>query len=83
MTDIIGVDHVCLGTDTKMTPSYNPRGNPPRPGERTNDAWQNQKAGFYFAVVAALLQTGFTKDEIKKIGGGNFLRIFNAATSVH
>jgi len=83
MTDITGVDYVCLGTDTKMTPSYNPRGNPPRPGERTNDAWQNQKAGFYFAVVAALLQTGFTKDEIKKIGGGNFLRIFNAATSVH
>jgi len=83
MTDITGVDYVCLGTDTKMTPSYNPRGNPPRPGERTNDAWQNQKAGFYFSVVAALLQTGFTKDEIEKIGGGNFLRIFNTATSVH
>ncbi|HET7001088.1 MAG TPA: membrane dipeptidase [Puia sp.] len=83
MTDVIGVDHVCIGTDTKMTPSYNPRGNPPRPGERTNDAWQNQKVGFYYAVVAALLKTGFTEDEIGKIGGGNFLRIFQAATAGH
>lgn len=83
MTDVIGVDHVCIGTDTKMTPSYRPRGNSPRPGERTNDTWQNQKIGFYYTVVAALLQNGFSEAEIGKIGGGNFLRIFNAATSGH
>jgi len=83
MTDVIGVDHVCIGTDTKMTPSYSLRGNSARPGERSNEAWQDQKVGFYYAVVGALLKTGFTEDEIGKIGGGNFLRIFNVATLGH
>ncbi len=116
MADVVGVDHVCIGTDTKMTPSYRPPGtfNPPpdqnnpndhkdepskpgkgnnkesgdgrntnRIGERTNESWQDQKVGFYYAVVGALLKTGFTEDEIGKIGGGNFCRIFDEATSVH
>ena len=50
-----------------------------RVGERTNLAWQDQTAGFYYVVVDALLKTGFTQDEIGKIGGGNFLRIFGKA----
>jgi len=114
MVDVTGVDHVCMGTDTKMTPSYHPPGsfNPPqqdhpdnnprqtappdsthsknnfsgdknrgRMGERTNDAWQNQTGGFYYAVVDALLKTGFSEKGIAKIGGGNSCRIFQAATS--
>lgn len=99
MVDVVGIDHVCIGTDTKMTPSYRPpapqgnkdnrkdkngpaRGeNKPRVGERTNGAWQDQKEGFYYTVVDALLKTGFTEDEIGKFGGGNFCRIFDAATS--
>jgi hypothetical protein len=28
-----------------------------------------------------MLKTGFTPDEIGKIGGGNFLRIFDSVTS--
>ncbi|HLY69400.1 MAG TPA: membrane dipeptidase [Puia sp.] len=116
MADVIGVDHVCIGTDTKMTPSYRSPGhsnsqtgqnnasnrtddqshdgnnanhnmgdgkNPVRVGERTNEAWQNQQDGFYFAVVRAMLQTGFNEEDIRKIGGGNFCRIFEAATSGH
>ncbi|GAB4024676.1 dipeptidase [Spirosoma gilvum] len=112
MADIVGVDHVCIGTDTKLTPSYrspnagprpggpgpqpggNPQGGPPRDtndpgpnrprvGERTNDAWQDQKVGFYFAVVDALLKTGFTEAEIGKIGSGNFCRVFDTATTGH
>jgi len=100
IVDIVGVDHVCIGTDTKMTPSYRPGGNTGnqpnsrpdknnngqhrnRPGERTNEAWQDQKEGFYYAVVDAMLKTGFTEDEIGKIGGGNFCRIFDAATAGH
>jgi len=68
LVDVIAVDHVCIGTDTKLTqasprpggpPSGGPRpdGHPlggPRPGqqnarvgERTNQAWQDQTAGFY------------------------------------
>ncbi len=99
LVDVIGVDHVCLGTDTKLTqPSPRPNGPPPggprpggpgpggppgpqraRVGERTNLAWQDQTAGFYYVVVDAMLKNGFTADEIGKIGGGNFLRVFGEA----
>ncbi|MFT3935051.1 MAG: membrane dipeptidase [Chitinophagaceae bacterium] len=120
MVDIVGVDHVCIGTDTKLTQPYRspnnerpqpppgengkPGGPPPdggrprdnnnekqngpadgnknrgRVGERTNEAWLDQKVGFYYAVVDALLKTGFNEEEIAKIGGGNFCRVFDAAT---
>jgi membrane dipeptidase len=85
LVDVIGVDHVCLGTDTKLTqPSPRP-GRPgpgqqhPHAGERTNQAWEDQTAGFYYVVVDAMLKTGFTQDEVAKIGGGNFLRVFGEA----
>jgi membrane dipeptidase len=80
LVDVIGIDHVCIGTDTKLTP-----GRPPRPGgnDRTNQAWQDQKMGFYYAVVDAMLKTGFTADEIGKVGGGNFCRLFDASTAGH
>ncbi|MFT3822758.1 MAG: membrane dipeptidase [Chitinophagaceae bacterium] len=130
LVDIIGVDHVCIGTDTKLTPAYrspnatfgqrpggpapqqggnpppqgdrsaggpprdnnNPNGGPggggnrgggPRVGERTNEAWKDQKDGFYYVVVDALLKTGFNENEIAKIGGGNYCRVFDAATKGH
>ena len=87
LVDVIGVDHVCIGTDTKLTqPSPLPGGprpgqQPGRVGERTNLAWQDQTASFYYVVVGAMLKTGFTPDEIGKIGGGNFLRVFDRVTS--
>ena len=118
LVDVIGVDHVCIGTDTKLTPAYRSAGgfggakpqgslkpegggaekrpegasnnkpqngqgggqNRGRVGERTNEAWQDQKTGFYYAVVDALLKSGFNADEIGKIGGGNFCRMFGEAT---
>ncbi|MGI4865828.1 MAG: dipeptidase [Janthinobacterium lividum] len=113
LVDVIGIDHVGIGTDTKLTPPYRPAGGGgPRPGggpgdrpagpppaagqngpsdnknrgrvgERTNEAWADQKVGFYYAVVAAMLKTGFTEEEIGKVGGGNFCRIFDAATASH
>ena len=90
LVDVIGVDHVCIGTDTKLTqPSPRPGGPPPggprsgqqdaRIGERTDQAWQDQTAGFYYVVVDAMLRTGFTPDEIGEIGGGNFLRVLGEA----
>ena len=115
LVDVIGVEHVCIGTDTKLTqpsprpngpgPSGPPPGGPggsgpgtagrgrPRPdgfrpgqqharvGERTNQALADETAGFYYTVVDAMLKNGFTPDEIGKIGGGNFLRVFGLAVS--
>jgi len=114
LVDLIGVDHVCVGTDTKLTAAYhsskdfggptnnnapgsnatnkpeddkqhnkmfNPPANGKRVGERTNEVWAEQKNGFYYTVVDALLKTGFTEEEIGKIGGGNYCRVFDAATS--
>ena len=85
LVDVIGVDHVCIGTDTKLTQPFGGRGGGrpgqqnARVGERTNLAWQDQTAEFYYVVVDALLKTGFTADEIGTIGGRNFLRVFGAA----
>jgi membrane dipeptidase len=103
LVDVIGVEHVCIGTDTKLTqpsprpngpapsgpgPSGPPPGGPgpgqeqhPHVGERTNQAWQDETVGFYYVVVDAMLKTGFTPDEIGKIGGGNFLRVFDKVTT--
>jgi membrane dipeptidase len=112
LVEVIGVDHVCIGTDTKLTPpgaplngsfgggrgpgapgpgDSGPGGTPggrgfgargpqgPGGGGRTNTAWQGETDGFYFVVVDAMLKTGFSSDEIAKIGGGNFLRVFGEA----
>ncbi|MDH4460494.1 MAG: membrane dipeptidase [Flectobacillus sp.] len=89
MVDVVGIDHVCIGTDTKLTPSYRPpspnqnKNEKPKPriGERTNEAWKDQKTGFYYTVVDAMLKTGFSEDEIVKFGGSNFCRIFGVATA--
>ncbi len=77
-----------IATDINLTPP-GPRLNGPggptpgsqraRVGEGTNQAWQDETAGFYYVVVDAMLETGFTQDEIGKIGGGNFLRVFGEA----
>ncbi|MBO0951101.1 membrane dipeptidase [Fibrella forsythiae] len=93
VVDVVGIDHVCPGTDTKMTPTYRPGSNPTnqqgggqnreRVGERTNGAWPDQQVGFYYAVVDSLLKTGFTDTEIGKIGSGNFCRLFDSATAGH
>ena len=102
LVDVIGVDHVCIGTDTKLTqPTLRPAGPPPdgprpgspgdpspgfRPGqkhsqigERTNLAWADRTAGFYYVVVDAMVKTGFSRDEIGRIGGANYLRILGEA----
>lgn len=89
MIDVVGIDHVCIGTDTKMAKPYTPNNatnvskQNERVGERTNGAWQNQTEGFYYAVVGEMLKAGFLEAEIAKVGGGNFCRIFDAATVIH
>ncbi len=89
MVDVVGADHVCIGTDTKMAKPYMPitatndAKKNERIGERTNGAWENQTEGFYYTVVGEMLKADFTEGEIAKIGGGNFCSVFDAATVGH
>ncbi len=78
MTDVVGTEHVCIGTDTKMAPQSNSNDHF---GNKTNQSWENTNEGFYYSVVDAMLKTGFTEKEITQIGGGNLCRIFEEATT--
>lgn len=73
MSDAIGIDHVGMGTDTDLLSS--------RAGSGTNEAWAGLSGGFFPAVVREMIAEGFTTDEIIKIGGGNYCRIFDGAMS--
>jgi membrane dipeptidase len=46
----------------------------------TNQVWPALKTGFFFAVAAEMLSQGFTPDEIARIGGGNYCRVFDRVT---
>ncbi|RYZ90316.1 MAG: hypothetical protein EOO68_24665 [Moraxellaceae bacterium] len=74
MVDAIGIDHVGMGTDTDLLSA--------RIGSGTNRAWSGLTGGFFNAVVAEMLRQGFTPDEIVRVGGGNYCRVFGKATSV-
>jgi membrane dipeptidase len=61
MVEIVGVDHVCIGTDQQVAPGT------------VQDYTQ------WVQLVAAMLRGGFTPEEVGKIAGGNYLRIFRDA----
>ena len=67
------------GTLKNSNKQANFTNNDKRVGKRTDEAWADEKVGFYFTVVDALLKTGFNEDEIGKIGGGSYCPIFNKA----
>jgi hypothetical protein len=48
-----------------------------------NRAYPNLTQGFFPAVVAEMLRQDFTADEIAKVGGGNYCRVFGQVTSSH
>jgi membrane dipeptidase len=68
MVDAAGIDHVGIGTDTDLTSSY--------ALPYTNKIWADENGGFFYAVAGEMLKQGFTPDEIGKIGGSNFCRVF-------
>ncbi|WP_197901648.1 membrane dipeptidase [Rhodocytophaga rosea] len=77
LVDVVGVEHICIGTDTKIAVPANAS----EPfGSKTNKAWTTQTEGFFYSVVEAMLNSGFNEDEISKIGGENYCRIFDQAT---
>lgn len=75
VVDALGVDHVGIGTDTDLMAS--------NMLPYTNKIWPDQNQGFFYAVAGEMLNQGFTADEIGKIGGGNFCRIFAKVTEGH
>ncbi len=79
MVDVVGAEHVCLGTDSKMATASD--GNS-RMGKTTNQSWENAKEGFLYEVIDSLMKTGFSDKEIIQISGSNYCRIFDKATSI-
>ncbi len=75
MVDAVGIDHVGIGTDTDLLSS--------RVGQGSNRAYPNLTGGFFSAVVGEMLRQGFTPDDIGKVGGGNFCRVFDKVTAGH
>ena len=73
MVDAVGIDHVGIGTDTDLLSS--------REGQGTNMAYPGLSGGFFSAVVAEMLHQGFTADDIVKVGGGNYCRVFGKVTA--
>ena len=62
MADVVGVDHVSVGTDTASTPGL------------------FSEYDHFPRLVDAMLRGGFTPADAAKVVGGNYLRIFAAAT---
>ena len=76
MVDAAGIDHVGLGTDSDIVDAG---GSLPH----TNAIWPDQNGGYFYAVAGEMLKQGFTPEEVGKIGGGNFCRVFAKATDGH
>ncbi len=74
MVNAVGVDHVAIGTDTDLLS--------PRAGRSTNTTWGGQ-SGLFDRLIAEMLTQGFTNEEIEKVGGGNFCRVFDKVTAGH
>jgi membrane dipeptidase len=73
MIKAVGIDHVGIGTDTDLLS--------PRVGQGTNHVWPGLTGGFFPAVAGEMLIQGFTPDDIGKVGGGNYCRIFGKVTA--
>lgn len=73
MVDAIGVDHVGIGTDDDLLS--------PREGAGLNRNWPGMAAGFFPVVVGEMVRQGFSNEEIGKVGGGNYCRLFGKAVA--
>jgi membrane dipeptidase len=72
VVEAIGIDHVGIGTDDDILSS--------RTGAGLNRAWQEMTGGFFPTIVDEFLRQGLTTEEIMKVSGANFARVFGAAT---
>jgi len=83
LVDVVGVDHVGIGTDTMIAL---PQGAGERKGpiditrKDTNDFFPDESRGFFYATANEMLQQGFSPEEIGKIIGGNYCGLFGMIT---
>jgi membrane dipeptidase len=72
MADVVGIDHVGIGTDTSISSP------PSEVGRRsaTNDLWPEQPGGFVFKIANEMLRQGFSPTDIAGVVGNNFCRVF-------
>lgn len=75
MVDAVGVHHVGIGTDTNLFS--------PQVGQGTNKVYPNLTGGFFSATIGEMLRQGFTSDDIGKVCGGNYCRVFDMVTAGH
>jgi membrane dipeptidase len=75
MVEAVGIDHVGIGSDTDLLSS--------RIGQGTNKAWPGLTGGFFYAVVYEMQRQGFSSEDIGKVGGGNYCRVFGKVTASH
>ena len=136
MVDIVGIDHVCIGTDSKITEEIHewepwgedkkdmgpkpegdkgprpegmdegphdgprpdgkpmgdvpkgdkgdkgdaPKGMPQHDPNAINHVWNDAPDSFFPSVIRCLTAEGFSDEDIRKICGENFLRVFDEAT---
>jgi membrane dipeptidase len=72
VVDVVGIDHVAIGTDSDLEPGVQ--------RTYTNAIWKGETRGFFPAVAAEMLKAEFNPEEASKIGGGNFCRVFGKVT---
>ena len=73
MVDTIGVDHVGIGTDTSLVTAD-------AAAKTTNKYFPDQKAGFMVSAANEMLKQGFSPDDVGKIAGGNYCKLFGKIT---
>lgn len=79
LVDVVGVDHVGFGSDTAIALAPGNTKSPAGSND-TNNFFPDERGGFFYAVADEMLKQGFSPDEIGKIIGGNYCRIFGEVT---
>ena len=64
--DIVGIDHVGIGTDMGV--------------QALNTMWPDESYGLIPTVINEMLENGFSGEDCRKVVGGNFCRVFQKCT---
>ncbi|MES1254721.1 MAG: membrane dipeptidase, partial [Acidobacteriota bacterium] len=74
MADVVGIDHVGIGTDTYINPAPSASGG----RQTTNSLWPEAPGGFVYKIANEMLRQGFAPGEVAGVVGDNFCRVFGS-----